>query len=119
MRYINRVCSTSINDETTIVSAGNNSNPTKTQEYKVLIHHLRGDKIHSGSYRIDELLKFVNDLKREVITIFTADMHAKIIVLFPEYFLSKKFKSVVYELSSSHRVIPLSRIIIIKMQSYL
>lgn len=108
-----------MNDEITIVSAGNNSNPTKAQEYKVLSHHLRSDKIYSGSYRIDELLKFVNDLKPEMITIFTADMHAKIIVLFLEYFLSKKFKSVVYEFSSSHKETPLSRIILIKMQKYL
>lgn len=107
-----------MNDEITIVSAGNNSNPTKAQEYKILSYHLRGDKIHSGSYRMDELLKFVNDLKPEMITIFTADMHARIIVLFLEYFLSKKFKSVIYELSSSQRGIPLAKNIIIKMQKY-
>ncbi len=108
-----------MNDEITIVSTGNNSNPTNAQEYKVLSHRPSSDKIHSGSYWIDELLKFVNYLEPKMITIFTADMHARIIVLFLDYFLSKKFKSVVYQLSSSHNGVPLSKIIIIKMQKYL
>jgi hypothetical protein len=109
---------TQMNDEIIIVSVGTNSNQTKAQEYKVLSHHFRDDRIYSGPYRIDELLKIVGDLKPEIITIFTADMHGRIIVSFLEYFLSKKFKSVIYELSSSHRGKVLSRIIIIKMQKY-
>ena len=46
-----------MNDEIVIVSAGTNSNQTKAQEYMVLSHHFKGDRMHSGSYRIDELLK--------------------------------------------------------------
>jgi len=107
-----------MNDEITIVLASTNSNQAKAEEYKVLSHHFRGDKIHSGSYRIDELLKIVNDLKPRMITIFTADMHGRTIVSFLEYFLSRKFKSVIYELSSNHREAVISRTIIIKMQKY-
>jgi len=107
-----------MNDEIIIVSAGTNSNQTNAQEYKVLSHHFRDDRIQSGSYRIDELLKVVTYLKPEIITIFTANMHGRTIVAFLEYFLSKKFKSVVYELSSAHRGKVLLRIIIIKMQKY-
>lgn len=108
----------SMNDEIIIVSAGPYSNPTKPQEFKVLSHQFRDDNVHSSSYRIDELLKFVSDLKPEMITIFAADMHGRTIVSFIEYFLSKKFKSVLYEFSSSHRGKVFSRIIIIKMQRY-
>lgn len=89
-----------MNDEITIVSAGLSSNQTKVQEYMVLSHHFRGNKIHSGSFRIEELLKFINELKPEMITIFTADMHGRTIVSFLEYFLSRKFRSILYELSS-------------------
>ena len=89
-----------MNDEITIVSAGLSSNQTKAQEYMVLSHHFRGNKIHSGSFRIEELLKFINELKPEMITIFTADTHGRTIVSFLEYFLSRKFRSVLYELSS-------------------
>ena len=81
-------------------------------------HHFSGDVTHSASYQIDELLTIVNDLKPEMITIFTAGMHGRTIVSFLEYFLSRKFKAVIYELSSSHRGKVLSRIIIIKMQKY-
>src|SRR6476619_5243347 len=108
-----------MNDEITIVSAGSSSNQTKAQEYMVLSHHFRGNKIHSGSFRIEELLKFVNELKPEMITIFTADMHGRTIVSFLEYFLSRKFRSVLYELSSGHRGMIHSRIIVIKMQKYI
>ena len=107
-----------MNNEIVIVSAGTGSNQTKAQEYMVLSHHFKGDRMHSGSYRIDELLKFVIDLKPELITIFTADMHGRTIVSFLEYFLSRKFKSVIYELSSGHRGKVHSRIIVIKMQKY-
>jgi hypothetical protein len=86
-----------MNDEITIVSADPNSNKTQVKEYRVLSHHFKGNKIHSGSFRIDELLKFVNELEPEMITIFTADMHGKTIVSFLEYFLSRKFKSVLYD----------------------
>jgi len=78
-----------------------------------------GNKIPSGSFRIEELLKFVNELKPEMITIFTADMHGRTIVSFLEYFLSRKFRSVLYELSSGHRGMIHSRIIVIKMQKYI
>lgn len=54
-----------MNDIITIVSAGLSSNQTKAQEYMVLSHHFRGNKIHSGSFRIEELLKFINELKPE------------------------------------------------------
>jgi hypothetical protein len=108
-----------MNDEITIVSASPSSNQTKAQEYMVLSHHFRGNKIHSGSFRIEELLKFVNELKPEMITIFTADMHGRTIVSFLEYFLSRKFRSVLYELSSGHREMIHSRIIVIKMQKYI
>jgi hypothetical protein len=104
--------------EITIVSASPYSNQTKNQEYRVLSHHPASNKIQSVSYRIDELLKFVNELKPEIITIFTADMHGRTIVAFLEYFLSRKFKLVLYELSSGHRGMLQSRIIIIKMQKY-
>ncbi|WP_458720887.1 hypothetical protein [Candidatus Nitrosocosmicus sp. R] len=107
-----------MNNEIVIVSAGTGSNQTKAQEYMVLSHHFKGDRMHSGSYRIDELLKFVIDLKPELITIFTADMHGRTIVSFLEYFLSRKFKSVIYELSSGHRGKVHSRIVVIKMQKY-
>ena len=107
-----------MNDEIIIVSAGTDSNQTNAQEYKVMSNHFRDDRIQSGSYRIDELLKIVNNLKPEIITIFTVDMHGRTIVAFLEYFLSKKFKSVVYELSSGHGGKVLSRIIIIKIQKY-
>lgn len=106
-----------MNDEIIIVSASPDSNPTKPQEYKVLSHQFRDDA-HSSSYRIDEVLKIVSDLKPEMITIFAADMHGRTIVSFIEYFLSKKFKSVLYEFSSSSRGKFFSRIIIIKMQRY-
>ncbi|TVP41980.1 hypothetical protein [Candidatus Nitrosocosmicus arcticus] len=69
-----------MDDEITIVSASTNSNQAKVEEYMVLSHHFRGDKIHSGSYHIDDLLKIVNDLKPRMITIFTADMHGSTIV---------------------------------------
>ena len=105
-----------MNNEIVIVSAGTDSNQTKPQEYKVLSHHFKDDRMHSGSYRIDELLKFVIDLKPELITIFTADMYGRTIVSFLEYFLSRKFKSVIYELSLVHRGKALSRIIVMKMQ---
>ena len=108
-----------MNDEITIVSASPSSNQTKAQEYKVLSHHFRGNNIHSGSFKIEELLKFVNELKPEMITIFTADMHGRTIVSFLEYFLSRKFRSVLYELSSGHRGTIRSRIIVIKMQKYI
>ena len=54
-----------MNDGITIVSAAPSSNQTKAQEYMVLSHHFRGNKIHSGSFRIEELLKFINELKPE------------------------------------------------------
>ena len=108
-----------MNDEITIVSASPSSNQTKAQEYMVLSHHFRGNNIHSGSFKIEELLKFVNELKPEMITIFTADMHGRTIVSFLEYFLSRKFRSVLYELSSGHREMIHSRIIVIKMQKYI
>ena len=107
-----------MNNEIVIVSAGTDSNQTKAQEYMVLSHHFKGDRMHSGSYRIDELLKFVIDLKPELITIFTADMHGRTIVSFLEYFLSRKFISVIYEFSSGHRGNVHSRIIVIKMQKH-
>ncbi len=107
-----------MNNEIVIVSAGTDLNQTKAQEYKVLNHHFKDDRMYSGSYRIDELLKFVIDLKPELITIFTADMHGRTIVSFLEYFLSRKFKSIIYELSLGHRGKVLSRIIVIKMQKY-
>jgi hypothetical protein len=71
-----------MNDEITIVSASPSSNQTKAQEYMVLSHHFRGNNIHSGSFKIEELLKFVNELKPEMITIFTADMHGRTIFSF-------------------------------------
>lgn len=107
-----------MNDEITIVSASTKSNQAKAEEYKALSHHFRSDKIHSGSYRMDELLKIVNDLKPRMITIFTADMHGRTIVSILEYFLSRKFKSVIYELSSNHRGAVISSTIIIRMQKY-
>ena len=108
-----------MNDGITTVSAAPSSNQTKAQEYMVLSHHFRGNNIHSGSFKIEELLKFVNELKPEMITIFTADMHGRTIVSFLEYFLSRKFRSVLYELSSGHRGMIHSRIIVIKMQKYI
>ena len=108
-----------MNNEIIIVSAGTDSDQLEAQEYKVLNHQFKGDITHSGLYRIDELLKFVTDLKPELITIFTADMHGRTIVSFLEYFLSRKFKSVIYELSLGHRGKVLSRIIVIKMQKYI
>ena len=108
-----------MNDGITIVSAAPSSNQTKAQEYMVLSHHFRGNNIHSGSFKIEELLKFVNELKPEMIIIFTADMHGRTIVSFLEYFLSRKFRSVLYELSSGHRGMIHSRIIVIKMQKYI
>jgi len=100
--------------EITIVSAG----PTSNQKYRVLSHHSSSNKIQSGSFGIDELLRFINELKPEIITIFTADMHARTIVTFLEYFLSRKFKSVIHELSLHRRGMIQSRIIIIKMKKY-
>jgi len=110
-----------MNDEITIVSASTFSNQAKAEEYKVLSHHFRGDKIHSGSYHMDELLKIVNDLKPRMITIISADMHGRTIVSSLEYFLSRKFKLVIYviyELSSNHRGAVISSTIIIRMQKY-
>jgi len=106
-------------NEITIVSAGLNSDQGKNQEYVVLDYYSKNNKIQSDSYRIDELLKFINELKPEVITIFTAHMHGRTIVTFLEYFLSKKFKVIIYELSVGHRGSVKSGIIIIKMQKYL
>ena len=105
--------------EITIVSAGPNSDQSKNQEYMVLGYHYKNNKIQSDSYRIDELLKFINELKPEVITIFTAHMHGRTIVTFLEYFLSRKFKVIIHELSLGHRRSVQSGISIIKMQKYL
>ena len=107
-----------MNDEITIISESTNSNQGDTEKYLVWRHHYRWEKINSKSYCIDELLKIVNELRPEIIIIFTADMHGRAVVSFLEYFLSRKFKPVIYELSSGYRGIALSRIIIIKMQKY-
>jgi len=45
-------------------------------------------------------------------------MHGRTVVSFLEYFLSRKFKPIIYELSSGYRGIAPSRTIIIKMQKY-
>ena len=105
-----------MNDEITIISANTNSNQGDAEKYQVLSHQYRCEKIHSTSFCIDELLKIINELRPNNIIIFTADMHGKAVVSFLEYFLSRKFKPVIYELSSGSRGIILSRIIIIKMQ---
>ena len=107
-----------MNDEITIISASTNSNQGGTEKYQVLGHHHMCEKINSKSYRIDELLKIINELRPEIIIIFTADMHGRAVVSFLEYNLSRKFKPVIYELSSGYRGIALSRIIITKMQKY-
>lgn len=107
-----------MNDEITIISESTNSNQGDTEKYLVLSHHHRWEKINSKSYCMDELLKIVNELRPEIIIIFTGDMHGRAVVSFLEYFLSRKFKPVIYELSSGYRGIALSRIIVIKMQKY-
>lgn len=107
-----------MNDEITIISESTNSNQGGTEKYLVLSHHYRWEKINSRSYCIGELLKIVNELRPEVITIFTANMHGRTVVSFLENFLSRKYKPVIYELSSGYRGIALTRIIIIKMQKY-
>ena len=42
------------------------------------------------AHQIGELLKFVNGLKPEMITIFTSDMHSKIIVSISRVFFYQK-----------------------------
>ncbi len=105
-----------MNDEINIISANTNSNQADAEKYQVLSHQYRCEKIHSTSFSLDELLKIINELRPKIIIIFTADMHGRAIVSFLEYFLSRKFKPVIYELSSGHRGITFSSIIIIKMQ---
>jgi recombinational DNA repair protein RecR len=107
-----------MNDEITIISESTNPNQGDTEKYLVLSNHYRWEKINLKSYCIDELLKIVNELRPEIIMIFTADMHGRAVVSFLEYFLSRKFKPVIYELLSGYRGIAISRITIIKMQKY-
>jgi hypothetical protein len=107
-----------MNEEITIFSARTSSNHGDTERYQVLNRNFKYEKRYSKPYRIDELLKIINELRPETIIIFTADMHGRTVVSFLEYFLSRKFKPVIYELSSGYRGIAPSRIIIIKMQKY-
>lgn len=105
--------------EITIITAAPNSDQSKNQEYMVLDYHSKNNKMQSDSYRIDELLKFINEVRPEAITIFTAHMHGRTIVTFLEYFLSRKFKVNIYELLLGHRDSVQPRIMIIKIQKYL
>ena len=107
-----------MNDVITVISASTNSNQGSTEKYQILSHQDVCEKIRSKSYHMDELLKIINELRPEIIIIFTADMHGRTVVSFLEYFLSRKFKPDIYELLSGYKGIAFSRIIIIKMQKY-
>ena len=107
-----------MNREIVIVSAGTGSNQTKAQEYMVLSHHFKGDRMQSGSYRIDRIIKVRYRPKTRIDNNFSSRYAWKDNCFILEYFLSRKFKSVIYELSSGHRGKVHSRIVVIKMQKY-
>ena len=67
------------------------------------------------TFDLEEIHHYTEAKRPEMITIIGADMHGREIVAFLEYFLSRKYKLILFELSFK-RTFKSHRVIIIKLQ---